>query len=101
MTTESAKFARPEWTTEALYALLDRIFPERVTAYNILDIRWLSGELGKSREAVYKWLRDGRLNSRNARAICDLANRPDNLEALGRVDRTPPTLRDFDPFVYA
>lgn len=99
MTTKT--FARPDWATSSLYNFLITIFPEHITPYNVLDVRRLRTDLGKSHEAVYKWLRAGRVTPANARKLCEIANQPGNLAALKKLGRTPPQIRDFDAFVYA
>ena len=99
MTTKT--FARPDWATSPLYNVLITIFPEHITPYNVLDIRRLRTDLGKSHEAIYKWLRAGRVPSAAARKLCDIANGEDNIAALRKLGRTPPKIGDFDAFVYA
>lgn len=107
MTTAAPSPGRPNWTTGALYNFLMEIFPTHHTRSGILDVKRLTRDLERSHEAIYKWLRkpdDGSkgppLTPANARAICSLANTPENVAALAETDRQPPELRDFDRFVY-
>lgn len=100
----SETFTLPEWSNGALYLFLSKIFPDHQTPYMRLDVRRLRKELQPpmSHEGVYRWFRSGRLTPKNARALMDLANTPENVEARSRAGKTPAeiTIRDFDTFVY-
>lgn len=119
MTTAAPSPGRPSWTAAGtLYALLMDSLPNHHTESGILDVDKLSSELGKSHEAVYKWLRRGfpggvdapttanpgrrvpALEAKNARALFDLANSESNIAALRLLKKKPPEIRAFDPFVY-
>lgn len=93
---------RPAWTAHPLYRFMLQIFPERRTESGILDIQsFCSADtgLGKSHEAIYKWLRSGQMKPSNARAMLDLALQPVNLAALERSGTAPPRYEDFLPFL--
>lgn len=93
----SETFTLPDWSKGALYTFLTRIFPQHITPYNRLDVQRLRKELNKSHEAVYKWLRSGRLTPDNASALLHLANNAENTAARGGST----VLRsDFEDFVY-
>ena len=77
----SETFVLPNWSKGPLYTFLTRIFPEHITPYNRLDVQRLRKELNKSHEAVYKWLRSGRLTPDNASALLHLANNAENTAA--------------------
>ena len=98
MTTTSVP-GRPEWTAGPLYNLLCDSFPTYRTKLNALDIQRLRTGLGKSHEAVYQWLRKGKLSPTNARKLIGLAAAPENATALKKAGREPPTLEDFLPFM--
>lgn len=119
MTTAAPSPGRPSWTAAGtLYALLMDSLPDHHTESGILDVDKLSTDLGKSHEAVYKWLRRGfpggvaaptpsdpnrrvpALEAKNARALFNLANGESNVAALRRLKKKPPEIRSFDPFVY-
>lgn len=85
--------SRPAWSNAPLYVYLCEIFPKHRTILLRLDVEQLAEELGKSQEAIYKWLRKSRLTPDNAAALLDLANKQER--------DTPLTIRDFDKFVYA
>lgn len=90
--------SRPTWSNGPLYQFMLKIFPNHRTILLRLDVEQLAGELGKSQEAIYKWLRKSRLTPENADALLALANASDNAVARGgeTLER-----RDFDAFVYA
>ncbi len=93
------------WATQplhkALVAALPTFVKEPFSANPRLDIQKLHRAVGRSHETVYKWLRDGRLNPRNAQKLCDLANTEDNLAVLRRLGRKPPKIQDFQQFYLA
>lgn len=92
-----------KWATGPLYAFLLEIFPEYRSPSNRFDVKRLHGDLKKSHEAVYKWIRSSRLTPENAQALRDLANTPENTEARRAAgsERLEITIRDFDSFVFA
>jgi len=90
---------RPDWTAGPLYALMLSIFPEHRTKTGVLDVQRLRGETGKSHEAIYKWLRQGKMTADNARNVVTLANSKGNVAALAAAGRKPPKLEDFLPFM--
>lgn len=85
--------SRPTWSQKPLYIFLCDIFPGHRTILGRLDVEQLADELGRSQEAIYKWLRKSRLTPENAAALLDLANRQERDEPLN--------IRAFDTFVYA
>lgn len=89
------------WTDNPLYLFLMQVFPLHRTKRNVLDVRGLSGDLDKSHERVYQWLRDQKLSSKNAKGLLALANSEPNASALRERGITPPEIRDFDRYVYA
>jgi len=99
MTTATADF-----TTGPLYAKAIHFLPIYVqdpfSAKPTLNVKRLMEATGKSHEAVYKWFRKSVLTPENATALVALANSPENVEILKRLDRTPPTIQDFHEFVF-
>jgi hypothetical protein len=89
---------RPDWTAAPLYQWFLTIFPEHLTALGVLDVQRLKVELGKSHEAIYKWLRQGKITPDNARDIVEAAAQPVNVAALAKLDRTAPTFEEFCRF---
>ncbi len=90
---------RPEWTYSALYIFLCDIFPEHRTVLGRFDVEQLAEEMGRSMEAVYKWMRKNHehpkkpcLSPENAAALLELANR--------QVRDEPLTIQDFQKFVF-
>jgi hypothetical protein len=98
MTVQTRIPGRPDWAAGALYNMLLGIFPTYRTTLGVLDVQRLKGDLGKSHEAIYKWLRQGKVTPDNAREMVRVANQPDNVAALAAVDRAPPVFEDFCPF---
>lgn len=99
MTVKTRVPGRPDWTADPLYLKLLDVFPEHVTPTGVLDVAGrLSTELGKSHEAIYKWLRQGKVSPDNARDIVRVANLPANVDALTKLSRKPPVFEDFCPF---
>lgn len=92
------------FTDGPLYKMLIQVLPifvrDPFSATPSLNVQELRDAVGKSHEAVYKWLRKSRLTPDNAKHLVNLANRPENLQVLANMRRTPPTIRDFDKFVY-
>lgn len=89
---------RPDWAAGALYSKMLTTFPEHLTPLGVLDVQRLKKELGKSHEAIYKWLRNGKLTPDNAREIVRVANTESNVAALAKIGREPPVFEDFCPF---
>ncbi|AOR76519.1 hypothetical protein [Novosphingobium resinovorum] len=89
------------WTDSPLYLHLVQIFPGHLTARGALDVRKLCRDIERSSEGVYKWLRASKLAPGSAKALCNLANTSDNVAALAAVGREPPTIQDFNRYVYA
>lgn len=89
------------WTGSPLYRELSAIFPElRTRQQNVLDVEKLAEGIGLTTEGLYKWLRAGRiLSNKGIEKLVAFANRPENLEALGRADRKPPTKEDLARFM--
>jgi len=88
---------RLEWMNTELYRVLSATFPEiRTEQQKVLDVEKLAEEIGMSAEGIYKWFRKGRiLSPRGLGKIVELANSPENVAALERAGRTPPTKQDF------
>jgi hypothetical protein len=89
---------RPDWAAGPLYNKLLDIFPTYRTPLGVLDVQKLKRDLGKSHEAIYKWLRNGKVTPDNAREIVRVATSESNVAALTEVDRQPPVFEDFCPF---
>lgn len=66
-----------------------------------IDVRRLARhpEIALSHEALYKWFRSGTLPGYAARAFISIAAEPENLAALRREGRRPPTYADLIEFV--
>lgn len=97
--------ATPDFTDGDLYKKLVEVLPTYVqdpfAAKPSLNVQRLRDAVGKSHEAVYKWLRSSRLTPANAKELVELANREENQKILRTLGRTPPTIQDFMPFVFA
>ncbi|MBH0113215.1 hypothetical protein I5E68_09680 [Novosphingobium sp. YJ-S2-02] len=89
---------RPDWTAGPLYTLLLESLPAHLTPSGVLDVQGLKSLVGKSHEAIYKWLRQGKLKPANARILIEIANKPANVEALRAAGREPPKIEDFLPY---
>lgn len=104
MTTSAATTPRDDFTTGPLYKKLIEVLPAYVkdpfSDAPELNVAKLIAAVQKSHEAVYKWLRKSRLTPNNAEQIVALANRPDNVNALTKLGRKPPTREDFLQFVF-
>jgi hypothetical protein len=89
------------WTADGLQAKFCEMFPEMRTGRGALDVNALrAGLSGRTREAIYKWFRRDKLpNLDVAREVVRFAALPENVAALARLDRTPPTLTELLPFV--
>lgn len=97
MMTDEQHARRPEWTNGPLYKFMMDIFPSHRTICNYLDVLRLSRELNRSHEALYKWLRKGKLTPENAVLILNLATASPNAALLP----SALTTRDFEQFIYA
>lgn len=89
------------WTDSELYMFLVNNLPGHLSSRGTLDVKKLKSDVGRSHERVYQWLRDSRLTPDNAKALCSLANTPENLAKLAEIDRQPPSIQDFYRFVFA
>lgn len=85
-----------------LYQFLLEILPDHKTKRLALDVKKLreNPQIMKSHEAVYKWVRKNELTPEMAMALCNIANSQENRESLAREGRTPPSIQDFNRFVY-
>lgn len=96
--------AADNFTAGPLYKKLVQVLPAYVqdpfTDNASLNVQRLRSAMGKSHEAVYKWLRSSRLTPTNAEQLVALANGDKNASALASLGRKPPTLSDFLPFVF-
>lgn len=92
---------RLEWTQTELYKALCGIFPEmRTKQQNVLDVVELAGELGVSRECIYKWLRGGViLSKKGLDKLVEVANRPKYLAALERAGTPVPNKEGLARFL--
>lgn len=88
----------PEWNDSALYQFMRAIFPAYSSCYDRLNVRLLGTQIGRSHEAIYRWIRSGTLNSKNAVLLCREANNEPNISA--REGRRI-TIEEFHQFVYA
>lgn len=90
------------WKDGALNKLLVHFLPAFTDAPfadgGDLKIDTLKKEVDRSHEAIYRWLRSGRLTIDNAKRLHGAALQPENLKALAALNRQPPTIRDFEPF---
>lgn len=89
---------RPDWAAGALYSKLLDTFPTYRTTLGVLDVQRLKADLGKSHEAIYKWLRSGKLTPDNARELVRVASIESNAAALAAANRDTPVFEDFCPF---
>lgn len=101
MNTETQPNAGRGWLNSPLYMFLLDHMPEYRSKRGGLDVPRFCRELDRSTEGFYKVLRSSRLMPAVAKALCDLANSPENTAALRKAKRKPPTIRDFDTFVYS
>lgn len=98
MTAETQMPGRPKWATGPLYKKMLEIFPEHLTPLGVLDIQRLKVELEKSHEAIYKWLRQGKISPDNARDLIKVAALPENAAILAKHGRPAPVFEDFVSF---
>lgn len=93
-----------DFTVGPLYKKLVEVLPIYVkdpfSAAPKLDVEKLREAASKSHEAVYKWLRKGKITPENATLLVELSNRPENVAILQTLGRTPPTITDFHDFVF-
>ena len=89
---------RPTWPFEPFYRFLYSSLPAWWTPTGILDVPALSAELGITTEAIYKWLRRGKVTARRARELYELSRRESNLAALADSGEAPPSLEAFYAF---
>lgn len=61
------------WRKKPLYKLLQARLTGLLLADGLLDVHTLAEKLGYSHEAVYKWLRAGKLSRKSARALLKLS----------------------------
>lgn len=89
------------WAGTELYRTLSDTFPTlRTKRQNVLDVEALAAAIEMTNEGVYKWLRAGSiLSKKGLEKVIDLANRPENVAALEKAGRTPPTKREFARFL--
>lgn len=99
MTLKTRVPGRPDWTAGPLYQFLLDILPTYITPLGVLDVQGLKPMVGKSHEAIYKWLRHGKLKPDNARKLVELASTDENISLLQQAGREPPKIEDFLPFI--
>lgn len=85
------KSGKHDWEDSPLHILLCELFPHHRTILGFFAVNQLAEELGLSYEAVYQWLRKGRLTPQNARVLMNHA---------GQVGSRTPDLREFDVYVF-
>jgi hypothetical protein len=92
---------RMSWIGNALHRELTAVFPAlRTRQQNVLDVEKLADGIGMTEEGLYKWLRAGRiLSNKGVEKIVSFANRPENLEALAKHGRQPPTKESLARFM--
>ena len=95
----AATAGRAHWYVGPFYRMLMDTFPLYRTGRDLLDVRRLADELGRSNEVVYRWLREGQISNTVARRLVKLASAPENQQAIVAAGGTPPELRDFLPFM--
>lgn len=83
---------RHDWEGTPIHVLLCELFPNHRSPLGYFDVARLSSELGLSYEAVYQWLRKGRLTPQNARTLAFHARETGSRE---------PALSEFESFIYA
>lgn len=89
---------RDPWRDQPFYRFLFEIFPKHRSTRGLLDVARLAGEVGLTREGIYKWLRSGKVTPTNARTLHRLCNAPANVEALDELGFSPPALERFYEF---
>lgn len=99
MTVTTRVPGRPDWTAAPLYQFLLDNLPAYITPLGVLDVQALKVPVGRSHEAIYKWLRKGKLTPDNAREVLRVMEAPKNVAALAENDRKPPKIEDFLPFM--
>lgn len=99
MTVTTRVPGRPDWTAGPLYQFLLDNLPAYITPLGVLDVQALKVPAERSHEAIYKWLRKGKLTPENARKVLEVMNGPKNVAALAENDRKPPKIEDFLPFM--
>jgi hypothetical protein len=93
------------WSEGALYNFLMETFPAYRTTYcaiyEVFDVKRFSSEpeIAKTAQAIYFWLRSGKLTTVNARRIVALAGREDNAAVLAAAGRKTPEIGDLLPFL--
>jgi transcriptional regulator with XRE-family HTH domain len=93
----------PQLRETELYRALTQTFPDfRTRQQKVLDVESLAKAIGMTEEGLYKWLRAGRiLSAKGVEKLCQLANTPENVAALDRRGRTPPSKQDLARFMLA
>jgi hypothetical protein len=84
----------------ALPAFVSTTETPGITPSKSLNVQKLCAALEKSHEAIYKWLRQGKLTPRNAVQLINLANTPENVKLLKAEGRKPLKLEEFNSFVF-
>ena len=92
---------RMSWIGNPLHRELTAVFPVlRTRQQKVLDVEKLAEGIGMTEEGLYKWLRAGRiLSNKGVEKLVKFANNPDNLAALERQGRKPPTKESLARFM--
>jgi hypothetical protein len=90
----------PAWKSEPLYAVLVDRLPSFVKPSGALNMKSLREALGRSPEALYKWLRTSKISPETAQQLLALAQTDNNRRLLRDAKRPGPRLQDFSPYVF-
>jgi hypothetical protein len=92
-----------EWAQGPLYKALVAALPgfliDSTTDSPRLCVAAVAKELKISREIIYRWLRAGSVNTRNAKRLVELARTTRNLAVLHANGTQPVEFSDFVPFL--
>lgn len=90
-----------EWEDTELYRSLCQWLPEmRTRSRKVLDVKALAAQMSVTTEGIYKWLRGGRILSRDgADRLFKVIVSSTNLEALERAETPAPTAQDVIRFL--
>lgn len=86
------------WKSGPLNRTLCKFLPAYLNTRGDLDIPKLRVAVNRTNEAVYQWLREGRLTPTNAKRIIEIAREPENVAALN--GDPLPEINDFNQFVF-
>ena len=90
----------PEWKSGPLYKTLTAKLPAFCYPSGDLRMSDFHDAMGRSHEAVYKWLRASKITPTVAQRICDLSLDPRNVRLLREAGQPKPSIKDFTSFVF-